>query len=244
MTGLPSRYGQIEPDSESAKSEQLSRMITLVSHELKNPLSAIQLTAEMLSQYREHFSEADQEKHLQNLINNTQILKELIDKTSTYCRLRLDVMLPVLQTVEINEFLKNQQIEASEWSDCKHPIQFQPKTEPFRFEVDSFQMKTVLENILKNAMHFSEPGRPILIDWNFSEHRVEISISDQGVGIPDQMTTHLFEPYFRTRDLFGNTGTGLGLTICRQIVDKHLGEIHITDNMPFGTTVKITLPIG
>lgn len=242
MTKLPARYGRIKPKSESSDVEQTSRMITLVSHELKNPLSAIQLTAEMLSKYRDRFSVADQEKHLQNLLSNTQLLKELIDRTGNYCRLYFDIVHPVLQSVDLNEFMRNATIEASEWADCNHPIQFLPNAVTIHVKMDVFQMKTVLENILKNSMHFSQPGCPIYLCWKQLDNRVEISITDQGTGIPDSDRKQVFDPFFRTRDLAGKTGTGLGLTICRQIVDKHEGEIRISNNRPKGTTVRILLP--
>jgi signal transduction histidine kinase len=241
MTNLPSRYGREK--SESAVQDQASRMITLVSHELKNPLSAIQLTAEMLSKYREQISVADQEKHLMSLVNNTQMLKDLIDKTITYYRLNYNVLNPDLHTVEINDFLKNMQIEASEWPDCHHPLYFYPKTSSVNLDIDSYQMKSVLESLLKNAMHFSEPGTPILMEWNLHNQKVEIAVIDQGVGIPEEDMPHIFDPFFRTRDLAGNTGTGLSLTISKQIACKHNGDIYISKNIPKGTIVKIILPL-
>jgi signal transduction histidine kinase len=185
---------------------------------------------------------ADQEKHLQSLLSNTRLLKELIDKTSTYCRLRFDVVTPVLQQVEINEFLKNLQIEASEWPECRHRFVFESKDTPQVCLLDSFQIKTVLENLLRNAMHFSEPGTTIGLTWNVVDSALEITIEDQGVGIPEKDWGQVFDPYFRTRDLAGNTGTGLGLTICRQIVEKNKGTITLTNNQPTGTAVKIILP--
>lgn len=242
MTELPTRYGTAASTAESSDAEQLSRMITLVSHELKNPLSAIQLTAEMLFQYREHFSVADQDKYLQNILSNTQMLKELIDKTSIYYRLHFDIVSPIFQDIELNEFLRNVQIEASEWSDCQHPIDFHPNAEAIHLPADAYLLKYVLENVLKNAIHFSNPGTPISMALKQEDNLLEISISDLGVGFLESNLEQLFHPYYRTPDATGHTGTGLGLSICRLILQKHNADIRLTHNSPQGTTVSLRFP--
>jgi signal transduction histidine kinase len=243
MTRLPSHYGSVKAETSSPETDQVSRMITMVSHELKNPLSAIQLTAEMLSTYRAHFSEADQEKHLQHLLNNTKLLKELIDKTSIYYRLLLQVIQPDPQEVDLHELIRNLVIEASEWPDCKQHFDLQPKKDSHRLVLDAFQMKVVFEYVFKNAMHFSEPDSTIGIHCSIQDDMLEINISDTGTNIPENHLEQVFEPFFRTRDFYGNTGTGLGLAICRLIVSMHQGKMRVSNNPTKGVTVHICLPM-
>jgi two-component system nitrogen regulation sensor histidine kinase NtrY len=103
--------------------------------------------------------------------------------------------------------------------------------------MDPEQIRRAIGNLLKNAVEATESG-VVHVAARRAPHRVVISVSDEGRGVPDADKDKLFLPHFSTKD----RGTGLGLAIVHRIVRDHDGQIHVHDNQPRGTRFEIELP--
>jgi signal transduction histidine kinase len=106
-------------------------------------------------------------------------------------------------------------------------------------------MKLTIYNLLDNAVKFSEPGTEINLQLEKTNDHVLISCVDQGIGIPGEEHTRIFEKFYRGQEATRKqiTGTGLGLAIVKQVTDAHGGELRVTSEAGEGATISIVLPL-
>lgn len=112
-------------------------------------------------------------------------------------------------------------------------------------EVDAEQISQVLLNLINNAIDALEPGGRITlstrrIDSSLTERSIEVEVKDNGAGIAPDLLEQIFEPFFSTK---GSNGTGLGLPICKGIIDNHEGQIRVDSRLGRGTTFTLSLPV-
>jgi two-component system NtrC family sensor kinase len=113
-------------------------------------------------------------------------------------------------------------------------------------EADANQLHHVIANLITNAHHALRQGTPprqltLTTAVNAAGTQVTLEVADNGPGIPDDLQRHVFEPFFTTRSQDG--GSGLGLSLCRSIIEAHGGAIDLSSQVGQGTTVHITLPV-
>jgi two-component system, NtrC family, nitrogen regulation sensor histidine kinase NtrY len=208
-----------------------------IAHEIKNPLTPIQLSAQRLrKRYLESISK-DREIFDQctaTIINQVDEIKRLVTEFSDFARMprikkeKADIAALVADTLIL-------------YREAHKHVSFSLEQEtipPFAF--DSVQIRRVLINLLDNAVSVLGAGGTVTITvrHDASPQTVSITVSDNGPGIPEEVKRRLFEPYFSTR----KSGTGLGLAIANTIVSEHNGTIRVQDNTPTGTTVTVELP--
>ncbi len=105
-------------------------------------------------------------------------------------------------------------------------------------------MNQVLVNVLDNAVKYSPPGTPIMVDASLQADGIWLSIADEGIGIPPEDLERVFNKFFRVQRPDGVSGTGLGLSICKGIVEAHDGRIWAENRADGGTLIKIVLPVS
>ena len=111
--------------------------------------------------------------------------------------------------------------------------------------IDPVRIGQVLDNLLTNAIKFSEPGDEVTVRVDRRDELVVIEVADQGVGIPADEIGHLFQPFGRTsaRPTGGESSTGLGLAISQRIVAAHRGRIEVESALGAGTTFRVVIPV-
>jgi len=210
-----------------------------IAHEIKNPLTPIQLSAQRLRRrYLQNFPEDDRvfDDCTQMIIQQVDELKEMVNEFSNFARLPASQPAPNQLNDLINETLVL-------YAEGHRPIgfEFSPGENIPTFNFDREQIKRVLINLLENAVSAvsAESGQiQITTEFNPTLKIVTLVVSDNGCGIPPQDKPRLFEPYFSTK----TTGTGLGLTIVSTIISDHNGYIRVRDNHPHGTRIVVELP--
>lgn len=210
-----------------------------IAHEIKNPLTPIQLSAQRL---RRRYPEILQEENgvfdlcTRTIIKQVDELKRLVSEFSQFARM------PKIQQTAGN-LLQITKETLSLYQEGHKEIAFTCiETAPIPvFSFDEDQIKRCLINLLDNAVAVLSTGGTIDITLSLDEGResVFIKIADNGPGIPDEDKPRLFEPYFSTK----KTGTGLGLAIVSTIVADHNGYIRVQDNDPHGSIFTIELPL-
>ena len=126
-----------------------------------------------------------------------------------------------------------------------HPIKiFLPPELPL-VPMDAVLIAQVINNLLDNASKYSAPNSPIgiTVKINAREDRMEIAVSDQGIGVSPDDLERIFEKFFRSKAQITTPGTGLGLSICKGVVEAHGGTISARNNLENGLTVTFTLPM-
>ena len=205
-----------------------------IAHEIKNPLTPIQLSAERIAR-KFRASDPDTPEAIaqgtQTSGNEVGHLKRMVDEVARFAR-RPAIHLRHAQLAAIL------QQAAGLYRDTRPGVGIRVEVpEDIELLMDPEQIRRAVGNLLKNAVEATEAGE-IVVSARRAPHRVVIEVADPGRGVPDADKEKLFLPYFSTK----GRGTGLGLAIVHRIVRDHDGQIHVHDNQPKGTRFEIELP--
>ncbi len=209
-----------------------------IAHEIKNPLTPIQLSAQRLrKRYLEKLPEdgAVFDECTKTIVKQVEELKGMVNEFSNFAR--MPASQPSLN--HLNEIIRETLVLFQE-AHKEVRFEFNPHHLPV-LNIDRDQMKRVMINLIKNSLAAIDGEGEIKIQTGYDPKLqvVRLEVSDDGCGIPDEDKGRLFEPYFSTR----KSGTGLGLTIVNAIIADHNGYIRVRDNKPKGTTFLIELPV-
>jgi two-component system nitrogen regulation sensor histidine kinase NtrY len=209
-----------------------------IAHEIKNPLTPIQLSAERLRKRYAKMLEGDGgilDKCTGTIIQQVEDLKNLVNEFSQFARLPA----AELTANDLNDIVKEALFLFKEGHkgirfDCR-------EGEIPSLEIDRDQIKRVLINLLDNAVAAVEEKGEIRVSTTYSASAgvVLLEVADNGSGLAPEVRARIFEPYFSTK----KDGTGLGLAIVSAIVADHRGHIRVRPNEPRGTRFIIELPV-
>ncbi|MCK0469812.1 cell wall metabolism sensor histidine kinase WalK [Halalkalibacter sp. APA_J-10(15)] len=231
--------------TEEEKIEQDRReFVANVSHELRTPLTTMKSYLEAL----EDGALADPEiapRFLHVTQNETDRMIRLVKDLLQLSKIDSDDYQLNLETVEINRYL-DETIERFEMIASNKNIDFHRKLnkKSIYADIDRDKMTQVLDNIISNAMKYSPEGGTVKIRLLLQGKNIRMSISDQGMGIPRESQTKIFERFYRVDKARARSvgGTGLGLAIAKELIQAHGGHIWAQSEYGKGTTIFITLP--
>jgi nitrogen fixation/metabolism regulation signal transduction histidine kinase len=212
-----------------------------LAHEIKNPLTPIQLSAERLQmKLGERLSRDDAEtlrRATGTIVSQVAALKAMVDDFRDYARLPA----PVLGPLDLNR-LVSEVLALYETSPV--PVVRRLASDLPPVWADGTQIRQVIHNLVQNAQDALEHERPpsatIEVRTEIAGDRVRLAVSDNGGGFPEAMMDRIFEPYVTTKP----RGTGLGLAIVKKIVDEHHGSVAIENRPSRGASVSVLLPLA
>lgn len=211
-----------------------------IAHEIKNPLTPIQLSAQRLQRRYADRLPADSGVFAEctnTIISNVEILKNMVNEFNNFARMPATNPAPHSLQEVINETIPL-------YREAHRHITFvvNDSERPPVFSFDKDQIKRAMINILDNAVAAIDQKGTIAVKtlYDRAMKLAVMEIADTGCGIPPDIKSRLFEPYFSTK----KTGTGLGLSIVASIVSDHQGYVRLRDNHPQGTVFRIELPVG
>ena len=210
-----------------------------IAHEVKNPLTPIKLAAQRLQRrYADRLGEDGQifDECTQVIVSQVDELKNLVNEFSRFARLPQLTLAPQDLNALIQETLVlYQEIQP------RITLEFHPDPALPPLLLDREQVKRLLLNLLDNALASINGAGTITVSVRRhpADGRVELTVADNGVGVPDRDKIRIFEPYFSTK----RGGTGLGLAIVNSIVAEHQGHIRVENNVPKGAKFIIDLPM-
>ena len=120
---------------------------------------------------------------------------------------------------------------------------FRPAAESIPVKLDKKQVSLVLTNLISNAFKYSKPGGKVLLDLMQEQDRVVFTVTDNGIGIPDDDLRHLFQPFYRASNAGNISGTGLGLNIVKESVNRQGGNVNVESKINKGTIFTVNFPI-
>ena len=213
-----------------------AEMARKVAHEIKNPLTPIQLSAEHLMRVyednREDFKKVLKEStsYIVTEVENLRKIAQEFLETSKKASLKketLNLKQIIKETIEPYKNILSERIKIKEKYRGKNMF----------FSGDKAKIRTVFRNILTNAIESIKDKGVIEIQASSTDKEINLEIRDTGSGIEKQMMDTIFEPYFSTKE----EGTGLGLPIAKKILEDHGGSIKASPNKPTGLKISITL---
>lgn len=215
--------------------------VATVSHELRTPLSLIHLYAETLSLGR--VDEKKVSDYLRSILVETDRLSGLINNVLDFSRIkegRRD-----LHVTEVNLSELCERIAES--------FSFRLEKEGFTLQKcieggvaawgDALAFSQIVFNLLDNAVKYSGEGRTVDIALKRCGDRIELIVKDRGIGIPDNMKSKIFRPFVRVerREVTSKRGSGIGLSVTKELLDRIGASIEVSDNEPRGSIFRVSL---
>jgi signal transduction histidine kinase len=235
------RHSLLALEAEKRQVRLQEDFVSTISHELLTPLGFIKGYTTTLLRADTSWDETNRREFLTIIDEETDRLQELIDNVLDSARLQSGTLRMEFQPVRLDALLKDV-IMRSRQHHKNLQIDLSTFQSPGPIQGDPRRLAQVFENLVINAVKYA-PGSPISITVTESKDSVQISFQDSGPGIPPQYLPHLFERFFRNPEQAPNIrGTGLGLYICRQIIEAHHGKISVDSYLGEGTTIQIELP--
>lgn len=226
----------VEQTIHSEKLAEVGRMSAALAHEINNPLGVIAYAVELM-QRAEDDADFNREM-LERIANETERMKTLTGSLLSFSRAKETRWQKIELNAVIRDVLKLVKYELE-----KNSISTELDLgELGEMEADPNKLKQVLINLVLNAVHVMPGGGSIRILTRKAEtNSVELVIEDNGPGVPESIRESIFEPFFSTKK--EEVGTGLGLYICRNILEEHGGRIELDDTTESGTRFRLSLPV-
>jgi signal transduction histidine kinase len=221
------------------------RVLSLISHEIRAPLTAMRSFAELLADERlgGELNET-QRAAVKVIIRNAKRLLRLVDDLSLLTRLDDEPTPLVLEPLDVSELVRTAVVERM--------IDVESRRVSFVCDAgagppllgDADRLRQVLDNVLGNAVKFGADDDAIRVTAKFADPVWTIEVADSGIGIPPEELPGIAGSFHRGSNAVsaGIAGSGLGLAISREVVERHGGTLRIESSLGAGTTVRITLP--
>ncbi|WP_254521970.1 sensor histidine kinase [Natrinema caseinilyticum] len=222
-----------------ASNERLEQFANAASHDLKEPLRMVSSYLTLLEDRYEDELDADGREFVEFAVDGADRMQAMIDGLLAYSRVetRGDPLEPVDLNAVLADVRNDLELRLEE-TDATLSSESLP-----RVEGDADQLRQLFQNLLSNALEYSgdEPPR-IRVEARRKGGDWHISVSDEGIGIPPDDEERVFEVFERLHTREEHAGTGIGLTLCRRIVERHGGEIWVDSELDEGSTFRLTLP--
>ncbi|MCK5317628.1 MAG: HAMP domain-containing histidine kinase, partial [Anaerolineales bacterium] len=218
--------------------------ISNITHELMTPMTAIKGFTELMKDETLGSINDEQKKSLDAIFRNSDRLINLIYQLLQATNLENDLMKLHEKTVSMNDIISKAVEDVNPQADVKR-ITVTESTAPVpEITGDKEKLYEVIINLLVNAVKFTPNNGRIIINSEYEGDHIHISVSDTGIGIPGDKLSRIFDRFYQVdgSDSRKYGGTGIGLSLCKNIVEKHNGSIHAESNEK-GSTFHILLPV-
>lgn len=224
--------------------EMKSNFMRMMSHDLKTPLARIQGMAEVIGK-DEGGLNPTQRKALDTIADSSEELIDFIGSILSLSRIEAKEMKLNLRSRDINSIMR-EVVRRTDFMASRKNIEIQMELEPlFSMKVDEDLLKTVLTNLVENAIKYSPENSKILVSTDETDNEVVIQIADQGRGIPREDLPHVFERFYRARNSRTSTaGNGIGLFLAKYFIELHNGSIEVESELDKGSTFTVRLPMN
>ncbi|MEW6731655.1 MAG: ATP-binding protein [Acidobacteriota bacterium] len=214
-------------------------LVSMVAHDFRSPLTSIQALSELL---QERIEDTEIKRLLSIINNQSKHLASLAADTLTMSRLESGNLPLKFKHFKINELVKS--IVEARTLETSFDILLELPSEEIDIVGDAGRLYEVIDNLLGNAIKYSPDGVYVRIELAKISDGVQISITDKGIGIAPQDVSRLFQKFSRLDNARQRqiSGTGLGLYICRSIIEAHGGRIWVESEPGKGSTFHLTLP--
>jgi signal transduction histidine kinase len=222
------------------------KFFSIISHDLKNPFSSLLSISELMVESFDHTDREDHKAGFQKINQSVKHLLDLLENLLTWSRsqrgkikyepVRFNLSTLVQENINLHRLLAERKGIMLHSND---------QGEVYAYG-DRDMINSVIRNLVTNAVKFTERDKKVEIQLNPKDKEVEVSIMDEGIGISSEQLEKLFriDEKFKSTGTAGEKGTGLGLIICREFVEKNGGEIHVRSSPGKGSVFSFTIPMA
>ena len=223
------------------------KFFSIIAHDLKNPVSAFMGVSNFLSQTFHELSNEELKEFLDDVNNSAKQLYELLENLLMWSRCERGLIQYQPAVYELRQFITSNINLLKINADNKNISINYDLDKEYKVYTDANMLNTIIRNLCTNAIKFTHEGGTInIICREDDDNFCRISVSDNGVGIPKENLEKLFslQNSVSTTGTKQESGTGLGLILCREFVEKHNGRIWVESTVNVGTTFHFTIPLG
>lgn len=217
-----------------------------ISHDLRTPLSTMQGYGNLLESGQYEWTKEELEEIGRTIREKSDYMVNLIEDFSLSFQLKNDSIRICFEEVEINHFMKEILDKFTrDRTLSTYPCILQTLDEPVFIQINKRLFERMIDNLLYNAIKHNPTSTKTIVSLSTDGIELKIRIEDNGVGIDEETLSHLFTRYYRgTNTEEKSDGTGLGMSIAKQIVDLHKGKIFVESEPNKGTVVTILFLLG
>lgn len=230
---------------------QRNHMLSIIAHDLRTPLTVLQATTQMLQRQLSNLNNLDEariERSLKRLHMAAAQMTGQMQELDDIAHLHSEQPLPLNYTQFDLVAMINQAIQICQNATTQHQIRFESACPTLLIEADEPRLTRICNNLLQNAVKYSPGGGEVVVTLSRIEQHgqpfVELTVRDQGMGIPAEDLSIIFEPFHRGSNAENRIpGTGLGLASVRSIVERHNGTISVASQVGQGSIFTVQLPL-
>jgi signal transduction histidine kinase len=220
--------------------EQKKNFLLSVTHELKSPLASIKILLQTI-QKRDLTKEQVLDfigkslmdiERLDDMVENMLLASKIENRSYTFPKAKFNL------SVLVDSIVNRLQITKCESSQQIIDAEIEPK---IQITGDKFALTSVVTNLIENAIKYSGPCETVDVKLFSKEGRVYLQVADHGIGIADEEKGRIFDRFYRvgSEETRNTKGTGLGLYIVKEVLDKHEASIKVKDNRPVGSIFEV-----
>lgn len=239
---LAHQQTRLELEAERELGQLKTRMMTTLSHEFRTPLAMLQTASDLLQHYYDRMTPDQRQQRFDNIALQVRRMGDMLEdilfilqNAAGYSILQTDIF-------DLQAFADElvQQVAAVE---AQPRISFSAEGDLSAVELDPRFMRYIILNLLTNALKYSDPPAPVTLKiYRPTPQEIILEVLDQGIGIPPKHQENIFDPFYRADNVGNIGGTGMGLTIVRDSVWQHGGEISIISSGQSGTHFIVRIP--
>lgn len=220
--------------------ELKSHFISTVSHEFRTPMAIILNSSEIIERYSERLSQEKKTEHFSRIQTQIQRMTCLLEDVFTVHQAETGKLQSNPEKLNIVALCQSVIYDFQTTTDISFDFKF---TEDYKIALtDEKLVRLIINNLVSNAAKYSPSNARVEVILNCSPEQVQLSVKDEGMGIPKEVQAQIFVPFFRANNADTIMGTGLGLTIVKKCVERLQGEISFESAVGKGTTFTIQLP--
>jgi len=230
----------LESEKERELQEQRERFFGMVSHEFKTPLAVILSSADLMRRYYDRMTQEQVLSRIDIITEQARETVEMIEEFLTIVPGKEREIHLHREMVEVDTLCRTLIQNVGLPDNHQHKITLEG--EMIILEADAKMMRQIFNNLISNAVKYSPSGSTVRVSISADAENIHITVSDEGIGIPEEEQARIFQPFIRARNARGYKGTGLGLAIVYQNVVAHGGTVDLESHEGEGTRITVHLP--
>lgn len=227
---------------EKELNELKSRFVSMASHEFRTPLASILMMSDSLKTYRSKMDDTQIEQKLTNIKEQVQHLAKVVTDVMQIAKIQEGKVSYDPQLIDLVELCKITIKDFNSDSQLKNKIRLECDLVTLPMMLDGRLMVQVLNNLLSNAIKYAQPDPIVKVKITEQYNQIQLSIKDNGIGIPEENQKNLFLPFYRADNARQLQGNGLGLSIVKESIRLHGGDITYKSALGKGSTFVVYLP--
>jgi PAS domain S-box-containing protein len=231
-------------EREKELNELKSKFISITSHEFRTPLATIRASSDSLASYWDKMTSEQRELRLVKINDQVSQLTVYIDEMLHLSKLQNREKLPDPEQFDISGLFREIINEFCSIPENKGRVLLHTREKDIQVYLDRKEIWTILSNLVNNSLKYSPHHEKVSVTLSREGESVLFRVEDNGIGIPEKEIGRLFQPFFRASNTMNFSGTGLGLCIVKESVERQNGTILIESIPDRGTRVSVVLPLS